>query len=307
MAGFTITRQHGFDPQTISTNKLAEWSNKLWILALAIGVALWTVAGFYRFIGVLAFGWLLANEAHPLAAILIGVSIPVIASTQNWWAIIDPPKGGLKATENLIAGTDGRTWLSQAWADIRLTWNAGRAWVDDVWTTSSQARVLSRDWANAADAVGLTDGQQVPELEGIRRTENGFAAEIACGRVGVASDDLFGKANTLAASIESVREVIVAAGPTPGIAQLEFVWGDAIDDPFGLDRLPTAPPGRLCAGLMSPNGQPLTVAMLKINLHGRRARVGEVERGGSAARLADAERRPAPIVPRGFAGWGGAR
>ena len=261
MAGVTLTRAHSWRGPEALQNKAADWI-PWW--AVAIGwytrELVWDP---YRAAGAFTVISLLLGGAPWWLAIAIGIAIPVLAAVGNWWAIIDPPEGGLRATGNRKVEPGARAWLREAWADIQLTWNTGRAWISEVRTISSQARVLGRDWVNAAQAAGLTNGQEVPELEAVRRTENGFAAEVNCGQVGVPSSALYGKSEELAASVESVREVIVSPGPTPGRALLEFVWGDAIDEPFGLAQMPLAPPGRLCAGLMSPNGKPLTLALLK--------------------------------------------
>ena len=246
MAGVTLTREFGFSPKATLVNKAAQHADKHAFVVVGVGAFWWLVRDLYRAAGLSLTILLMWTLGVPLLPALgAGMCVPLAAWCQRWWALIDPPKGGLGAAENTSV-------RSRAWA-------AGR----ELWSHGKRARILSRDWTRAAVAAELDDGDSVPQLTGVQRTASGYAAEIACGEVGVPASKVAAKSEELAASIEGCREVVVTPGEVPGLARLEFLWGDDISEPFGLERLPLPPPGRISLGLTSPNGAPLTVSYMK--------------------------------------------
>ena len=123
MAGVTLTRAHSWRRPEALQNKAADWI-PWW--AVAIGwytrELVWDP---YRAAGAFTVISLLLGGAPWWLAIAIGIAIPVLAAAGNWWAIIDPPEGGVEGRLGMENGNrapargSGRAWAAFSSPGIR--------------------------------------------------------------------------------------------------------------------------------------------------------------------------------------------
>lgn len=127
----------------------------------------------------------------------------------------------------------------------------------------SRRRKVRRLWPGAAEAARLVVTRRgleprVARLNRLRVTPAGVAGTSPVGEVGKTVTDVARLRETLAAAI-GCREVYVRRGAHPGIAKLEFAWGDPLTKTIRLSDLP--PPttsDRLVVGL-TEDGTPIHV------------------------------------------------
>lgn len=130
----------------------------------------------------------------------------------------------------------------------------------------SRRSKVQRAWANAVTAAGCAGRpgrnggtRPVPRLRGLRPTAAGVSAWTNLGDVGKTVDELASHRQALAAVV-GCREVYVRQGRHPGLAHIEFVWGDTLLRTIRLRDLTPAPPGQLTFGV-TEDRQPASVEM----------------------------------------------
>lgn len=128
-------------------------------------------------------------------------------------------------------------------------------------TGVSRRRRLRRRWFSAAAAAGavLRDGgsRTAAPVRRLRPTAAGLRASVAVGDVGKTADQLAAQRQKLAAVL-GCREVYVRQGRHPGIATVDFVWGDPLLRTIRLRDLPSPEPDALTFAL-SEDGEPVSI------------------------------------------------
>lgn len=189
-------------------------------------------------------GWLLLR--HPV--------LTAHAATITWLAI---HWHSVALAGGVVLAADAAAVLLGigAWAGL------GGPPVVAILTGMSRRRRVRARWWRAAEDAGITrrrDGATlVPKVTRLRPTAAGLRGTIRSGSIGRTWSDVAAKRSSLAASI-GCREVYVRPGRHPGLADVEFAWGDALRRIIKLSDLPKSARGQLTFGL-TEDGTPVSV------------------------------------------------
>jgi predicted GIY-YIG superfamily endonuclease len=185
------------------------------------------------------------------------VTIELAGFATLWWYTRSVAVAGA-----ILAGTN----LVLAAVSIAVVLRLSGASVVAIITGMSRRRKVARLWPRAARAAKLVE----PAMRGLeprlarlgraRVTPAGVRATCRVGEVGKTVEHTARERQTLAA-VMGCREVYIRKGKHPGLAILDFVWGDPLLKTIRLKDLPPIETSdRLIAGLTEA-GQPIHVGL----------------------------------------------